>query len=345
MSFKRVALGIDFSEPSLSAARWTARHLVPDAELTLVHVVPNTAPPGFLGSERGTAGRVLHGAREATAQGLRGLANSLDAMRCITTVRVGDVTEQLVEAAVEVEADLIVVGRTGRRGGRGLGTTADRLSRRAPLPVLLAARTLHAAPRNILAALDESEIGLDVLRWTRRLGLQCDASITALHVVRDELGDYFDAAGAAVKAACAGAKDEIRAGTMDGASSAQDDDQRGAPGVSASAHAWLRTRLRAAGIDATREASAVTIGDPRHEVLVAADCFDAEIIVVGRHGVDADDGSGIGSVARAVLRPSTRSVLVVPPVRRGPAPPDPRRPRPPLAIVRSTPVAPRLRAR
>jgi nucleotide-binding universal stress UspA family protein len=312
MFLKRVVLGIDFSDASLGTARWAARHLAPDAELALVHVVPLAPPPGFLRRELPGSDHLLEHARDATRQGLRGLANSIGAVRCITSVRAGEPAEELVHAAAEVEAELIVIGRAGQRArtGRGMGTTADRLTRRSPLPVLLAARTLRATPHHILAPIDESEVGLEVLRWARRLGVQCDASITALHVVHDTIRAYLDAAGA---------------GAVDDAARTSDDARHGAHGVRDAAHTWLQSRMRTAGIDPAHESSAATIGDPRHELLVAAECFDADLIVVGQHGADADERSGLGSVARAALRPSTRSVLVVPPpsggsVLRGPGP-------------------------
>lgn len=322
MSLQRVVLGIDFSESSLGMARWVARHLASDAELALVHVIPLATPPGFLRRELPSSERVLENVRVATLQGLRGLANSIGAVRCITSVRTGEPAEQLMDAVAEVEAELLVVGRTGQRarGGRGMGTTADRLARRAPVPVLLAARTLHAAPRTILAPIDESEVGLDVLRWARRFGMRCDASITVLHVVHDTIRAYLDAA---------------RSAAADTAMLEDDDVYHDAPSVRVAAHAWLQARMRAAGIDPTRESSAATIGDPRHEVLVAAESFDADLIVVGRHGADAEDRSGIGSVTRAALRPTTRSVLVVPPPSGGQVLRGPGRHRQTLTVVRS----------
>src|SRR5690242_21755620 len=71
MFLKRVVLGIDFSDASLGTARWAARHLAPDAELALVHVIPLAPPPGFLRREPPGSEHVLEHVREATRQGLQ----------------------------------------------------------------------------------------------------------------------------------------------------------------------------------------------------------------------------------------------------------------------------------
>jgi nucleotide-binding universal stress UspA family protein len=51
MRFRKIVVGIDFSEASLAAARWVADHLAPDAELLLVHVVSLPRPPVYLQNE------------------------------------------------------------------------------------------------------------------------------------------------------------------------------------------------------------------------------------------------------------------------------------------------------
>ena len=48
MSFRRVVLGIDFSERSLAAARRVAACLAPEAEIVLVHVLRRPDAPTFV---------------------------------------------------------------------------------------------------------------------------------------------------------------------------------------------------------------------------------------------------------------------------------------------------------
>jgi len=46
--FRRVVIGVDFSDASLAAARWAAMHLAPDAEVVLAHVLPEPVAPPYL---------------------------------------------------------------------------------------------------------------------------------------------------------------------------------------------------------------------------------------------------------------------------------------------------------
>jgi nucleotide-binding universal stress UspA family protein len=283
---QRVVIGIDFGAASLAAARWTAHHLAPHAELVLAHVIPL---PKFSGDARDDIVREL---TLAMCGALSALADSLGAVRCVVDVRVGEADEQLAAIASEHEAELVVLGRLGQRtrGGKQLGSTAERLLRRATTPVLLAAGALRTRPRRLLAAVDDGEPTPAVLSWARRLARRTDeratASLAVLHVVSDTT---FAHGGVLV----------------------HDVDPR------ASASAWLRTRLSAAAIDPDSVACAVGIGDPRHEILAAADAFESDLLIVGRRGASGAD-VGVGSVARAALRPTTRSVLVVPWLSRVP---------------------------
>jgi nucleotide-binding universal stress UspA family protein len=84
------------------------------------------------------------------------------------------------------------------------------------------------------------------------------------------------------------------------------------------ADAWLRTRVREAGYNPSLADIAVAVGDPRHELLAAAGCLDAGLIVIGRQGADGSERTGIGSLTRTALRPSARPVLVVPPPEPSP---------------------------
>ena len=53
MKLRTVVVGVDFSAASLSAAQWVGTHLAPDAEIVLVHVLPEPeAPPSSRCSPR-----------------------------------------------------------------------------------------------------------------------------------------------------------------------------------------------------------------------------------------------------------------------------------------------------
>ncbi|NUR19426.1 MAG: universal stress protein, partial [Gemmatimonadaceae bacterium] len=48
MRLARVMVAVDFSGPSLAAARWAARELAPGAEIVLAHVIRAPEAPSFL---------------------------------------------------------------------------------------------------------------------------------------------------------------------------------------------------------------------------------------------------------------------------------------------------------
>ena len=283
---QRVAIGVDFGTASLAAARWTAQHLAPEAELVLVHVVELPKVPAYLRGIACEADRVASRAATMMRVALTALGDALGSVRCAIEVRSGRPAEQLHIVAEEHEADLIVIGRSGKRacGVKQLGRTVERLLRRSTIPVLVAGGTLAAAPRRILAAVDEGELARDVLEWARRLAapgqLESSGGVTALHVTSEALSE------------CLGAR-----------------------GGDAAAVTWLKTRVSECSLDAATTEIAVAPGDPRRQILVAADAFDSDLIVVGRRGADGAVGTEIGGVARAALRPARRPVLVIPPAR------------------------------
>lgn len=302
MQLSRVLVGIDFSAPSLATARWVAESFAPRAELVFIHVIPEPRIPPYLDNTR-PGGRPMAAATERTTAllgGLMALATSIGGPRSTADVRVGEPAAQLARAAKELGANMIVTGRAGQRAasgvGRQLGTTADRLVRGASVPVLVTARNPGGTPRTVFAAIDDGEISESVLAWSVYLTRKLYARLTALHVV--DRGDRIVAEPA-------------------------DDDER--EDVIAREHvirdaadAWLRSRVREAGYNASLADIAIAIGDPRHELLAAAGCLDAGLIVIGRQGADGSERTGIGSLTRAALRPSSRPVLVIPPPEPSP---------------------------
>src|SRR5690606_23931576 len=140
MKLERVVIGMDFSEPSIAAARWAALHFAPDAELVLVHSIEIQRPPRFLRAALPPPAELEETTRQGAEQRLREVGLSLGAPRIWPVVREGRPADQIAAVAEERGADLIIVGEHGRSGGiRGLvGSTAEQLARSAPAPVLLA---------------------------------------------------------------------------------------------------------------------------------------------------------------------------------------------------------------
>ncbi len=311
MQLNRVLVGIDFSAPSLATARWVAECFAPRAELVLIHVIPEPRTPPYLARLRPGTPPDLATAERSSALlgGLMALATSVGGPRATADIRIGEPAAQLSRAAKELGADVIVTGRAGQRAaagiGRQLGTTADRLVRSASVPVLVAARRPESAPRTVFAAVDDGELSDRVLAWGVYLARKLDARLTALHVV--DRGDHVARARRSHPR-----DDESEDPSVSARAIARERAIRDAAG------AWLRARVSEAGHNPSLADIAVAVGDPRHELLAAAGCLDAGLVVIGRQGADGSERTGLGSATRAALRPSSRPVLVVPPPEPSP---------------------------
>jgi nucleotide-binding universal stress UspA family protein len=131
---ERVLLATDFSAVSdraLEGAEALARDL--RAPLTVTHVYPVfSATPEV--AERTWPGGIRCRARlDRLVDQLRGRG-----LRAEGVLRFGHPPEQIVEAALERGAALIVTGTRGRRGLARFwyGSVAEQVARRSPLPVL-----------------------------------------------------------------------------------------------------------------------------------------------------------------------------------------------------------------
>lgn len=143
LKFQRILVAVDFSEDSRNAlacaAALAARF---DASLTLVHVVePHFGLPDADGLELTEAGSDASEFAEAKLD-LRALGEQmLGPCRVVeTVVRAGLAFFEITEAAKALGADLIVVGTHGYTGIKRalLGSTAEKVVRHAPCPVLVA---------------------------------------------------------------------------------------------------------------------------------------------------------------------------------------------------------------
>ncbi len=141
--FQRILVAVDFSEESRSALACAAELAAQfDASLTLVHVVephfgpPDTDVPALTG-EVSDAEEYAEAKLELNALG----EQMLGPCRVVeTVVRAGLAFFEITEAAKALGADLIVVGTHGYTGLKRalLGSTAEKVVRHSPCPVLVA---------------------------------------------------------------------------------------------------------------------------------------------------------------------------------------------------------------
>ena len=293
MHVQRVVVGVDFSATSVAAVRWTARELATDAELVLVHAVDVPEPPSFLRGRFPPRETLAGTAHDGADRKLRELSASLGVQRIWLEVRDGRADDVIDAVAAEYRADLVVTGAHGERAGvlKQLGSTAERVARAAPAPVLLAREPLPAKPATVLVAMDEDGLTAALQQWTTFLAARFDAAVTGFHVVSETVLGRLVSLAAIVSGT---PEPEIPSLGL-----ALED-----------ANVWMR-ELATHGLDRTRTRGEVAYGDPAHEIVAAAERLSAQLIILGRQRAGGVRRALLGSVADRVLRSAPCSVLIV----------------------------------
>jgi nucleotide-binding universal stress UspA family protein len=330
MQFRRVVIGVDFTDASLAAVRWAALHFAPEAEVVLVHALPESEAPSYLRpflpspvELSASLAPVFHGA-------LRGLAEIIGAERTRVYVTTGSPAVALATAADQLGADLLCVGRgTRRRGAARFGaTTAVRLLSRTRVPALIVPVGRHEAPARVVAAVDDRPGGEHVAEVACGLAAAFEARVEALHALDGDLQDLARVAGMIEPTALGTHHD---AGVDEPGDDEHDErhpvwheesEDGDAADVDARwlrrlARRWLGTLLERAGAPARRWAPVVRFGEAGHEIVAHASERDADLVVIGRGGdrTDADPTPGVlhvGSTTRLVTWAAPCPVLVLP---------------------------------
>jgi universal stress protein A len=145
LPLRKILCPTDFSEPSyqaLAVASELAAHF--QAELVVVHTV--TSVPVVPTPHAGAAAATFDvqdyqaGLRQSAEQGLRDLLREKvpAEVRVRSLVLQGDAAREVVEAAADQGADLVVIATHGRTGWRRLvfGSVAEKVVRFSECPVL-----------------------------------------------------------------------------------------------------------------------------------------------------------------------------------------------------------------
>lgn len=196
----------------------------------------------------------------------------------------GKAASKIVRAVRARGAKLVVVG--GPPPDRLLGSTADRVIRRSPVPVLVVRLPPPSGYRRLAVGIDFSEASGRALATALRLA-EPGARVTVCHVL-DTLG--LPASGEA-SAAAREREPRVREWV-----------RRWAPGAAGSADLAVR----------------VEPGSPREALLAAARELSADLLAVGSRGRGPLRHFLMGSVAEASARRAPCDVLVAGP-RTGPA--------------------------
>jgi nucleotide-binding universal stress UspA family protein len=195
----------------------------------------------------------------------------------------------LIDAARIAHADLILLGHRARLGAQRLllGSTAERVLRKATLPVLIAKKTFDREPRSILAPTDLSEGSEPALQVAAALAGCWGARLTILHVVEPVAqADVWPLDSTKVELFLA-EPEELEPEWQIAIQKVQ----------LSSVNFERRTLKGSAAIEITR----------------TADEIGADLIVMGTHGRSGLVHALLGSVAEQVAREAGCSVLTVRP--------------------------------
>ena len=292
---QRIVVGVDFSQPSISALAWVAQNFQ-DAELMLVHCLELPHLPAFLARHAAARDRTRELASEGARERLAILGHSLGSAHVQTEVRECTPVEGIIASTSAFNADLVVVASTGAKLGaslRGrLGRTAERLARISSVPVLLHTGARREHLRRLLVAVDDSEITPHVLAWTRYLAARFDARVTAVHVVSSAVMTHVLTMAAAGGASDAEVSREAREEFRD------------------DADGWINEMVTS-GLDPERVTSEVEFGEPGQEIIAASLRLDSDMIVLGSKGAGVVRRALLGSVVSEVLHWARCPVLVV----------------------------------
>jgi nucleotide-binding universal stress UspA family protein len=207
-------------------------------------------------------------------------------------VEYGAAHRVLPDTAARTGADLLVVGATGQGAPhlpRLLGSTSERVLRKAVCPVLVVRGELPVPPRRVLAPVDLSPLSAEAFR--------CGLAL--------------------LRAVAGGAPPEVEVLFVLSVLQRQVAPQFSPEQVDRFAAEELERFVALnAGDAAASVRRRVRTGGPREEILDQLAERPADLLVLGTHGLGGFDRLVIGSVASDVVREAPASVLVVPPGAR-----------------------------
>jgi nucleotide-binding universal stress UspA family protein len=291
MRCDRIVMAVDFSERSIAAAQWVAHHFAPRAELVLVHVLELPPPPSFWPRRRWLRADDTETYRTGAQTRLRQLGEQIGRGLAWEEVRIGRPEDEVLRVARESEADLIAIGSHRERAGfwNRFGSTAERILGGAEVPVLIVHGAPRAAPRMLLAAVDDSLTGEQVIECASALAERLGATGRLLHVLPSAAHHlpFFPGELLVHDRGLAEARNEIVHAT----------------------HEWLRERI---GDESTALTPLVQQGHTPEVILREARMAGADLLVLGRERKGTIRRHLLGSVAGTVIRGANCPVLVIP---------------------------------
>lgn len=203
------------------------------------------------------------------------------------SLKLGTAHQVLTDIARDIGAAMIVVGAA--HGGlveRVLGSTADRVIRKATCPIFAVRGEPRLPPIRVLAPVDLSSLSSTALRTGTALLERMSGSspptvdiLFVLSPIQRQIGLQFTP-----EQVDRFVSEELR-----------------------------RFVEQAMPADTLKAETTVRVGEPRDEILAEIDATSTDLVVIGTHGRGGFDRLVLGSVASDVARRAPCSVLVVPP--------------------------------
>ena len=304
--FQRILLPTDFSGFSSQALRHAlalARRF--NARLKVVHVIQGFYP---VGDAMLAAAPPAEGRKMAESDTHAFMAAARDAgIDYDLEIREGNPWREILAAAVQMPADLVVMGTHGRSGPERflLGSVAEKLSHRLPCPVITVGQEegrAWEAPSligRILCATDFSENSERAFRLALSLAASLGARVTLLHAI-EHMPDLGAARYRPVVPDVEPLLKEIERAASERLGKAVD-----------------ALKGEFAGVEVTARLGA---GRAYQEIIRVADDERADLIVVGSQGHGVLEHLLSGSNAQQVIRRATCAVLTVRPQKTKVAP-------------------------
>ncbi|CAM3559746.1 universal stress protein [Corallococcus sp. ZKHCc1 1396] len=294
---RTVLVATDFSPAAARAVERTARlPLAPGAAVVLLHSLPGRAPREFVEQARERAGRILAVVAHELHASLHAAGSSASVEARLVF---GKPAPTLVSQAQSMGADLVVLGRHGRRPLRDLflGSTAEHVIRYGLSPVLVVHGLVEDRYRRPLVAVDAEETSLHAAGFVTAL-LEPRTSLRLIHAYESPL-EYMFLSGLTL-----------------------DERARYRARFKETALRKLRPLHRHLDAMGLRYRQVLKHGSPYSTILKEASRCRADLLALGTQARSGLSRVLLGSVAADVVREAGCDILVVrPPVTENGGPP------------------------
>lgn len=284
---RRMLVPIDFStgaDHALQRAVLMASN--GQQRMELLHVMSPRLQAGQRQKVRRSLERAASLAREL------GAAAGISEERITATVRTGEPHVQIIRRAREINADLVVMGRSRSAGAlrRLLGTTSGRVVRMSDVATLVVGRRPRAPYGRPLIAIEIDPSARSIIELTRRVMACAEAPLRLIHAYQVPLEGFH-------------------AVVRDGSSRWYF--RRSRKVVEESVDKLLLSiGLRPGAVKVV-----LRRGDAGDAILTEAAHCHADLVALGTHGRGGVAHALLGSIAQWVIANTTRDVLVSRPVR------------------------------